>query len=186
MTDDQMDVVFAALASAARRRILDLLKNAPGSNVNQIAAHFDVSRIQVMKHLRALEAADLVISRRVGRERHLYLNVVPIQLIHDRWTTEFSELWAGQLVSLKFAIENDPAIAAMNREADAAEAAETAGMPGRSRMFRDVASPPPRGERPRSPAGQPAARGRDPDPAPRPVAATPTDRPQRPRKTPHP
>jgi len=92
-----MDLVFRALASAARRRMLDILKDKPGCNVNQVSASFDMSRIAVMKHLRVLEEANLVVSQKRGRDRHLYFNAVPIQMIYDRWTTEYSAVWAGSL-----------------------------------------------------------------------------------------
>lgn len=108
MKSDELDAVFAALASAPRRRILDILKASPGCNVQHVAAFFDVSRIQVLKHLRVLEAASLVVSRKEGRERRLYFNPVPIQLIHDRWTTEFSAHWAARLTALKFHVEGTP------------------------------------------------------------------------------
>jgi DNA-binding transcriptional ArsR family regulator len=106
MLDERMDAVFQALSSEARRRILDILKHAPGSSVNDVSAHFEVSRIQVMKHLATLEAAGLVHSEKVGRTRRLFLNVVPIQMIHDRWMSEYSSLWAGKLTRLKYTVEN--------------------------------------------------------------------------------
>ena len=101
-----MDVVFRALAHGVRRRILDILKAAPGSNVNDICAHFPISRIAVMKHLGVLAEANLVLSEKVGRERRLQFNAVPIQMIHDRWTTEFSALWASHVTRIKYAVES--------------------------------------------------------------------------------
>ncbi len=101
-----MDATFHALASAARRRILDILKRQPGASVNDVCAFFEMSRIGVMKHLKVLEEADLVVSKKEGRTRRLYFNVVPIQLIYDRWTSEYSALWARRLTSLKFMVEN--------------------------------------------------------------------------------
>jgi len=101
-----MDGVFKAIASASRRRIMDIVKNRPGCNVNEVAAHFRTSRIAVMKHLRVLERARLIHSEKVGRERRLYLNVVPIQMIHDRWTSEYSALWAAGLTDLKYRLES--------------------------------------------------------------------------------
>lgn len=106
MNDDQMDALFHALAHGERRRMLDIVKRDPGCCVNDVAAHFDISRIAVMKHLGVLEAARLLLSEKVGRQRRLYFNAVPIQLIHDRWTTEFSAHWAGQLTQLKYRLEN--------------------------------------------------------------------------------
>ena len=104
-----MDAVFAALASEPRRRILDILKKEPGANVGRVSAFFeDMGRVAVMKHLAALEAANLVISERQGRERLLYFNPVPIHMIYDRWTTEFSAYWSGRLARLKYRLENAP------------------------------------------------------------------------------
>ena len=109
MKPDEMDALFAALASEPRRRILDVLKREPGANVNRVCKFFDeMGRVAVMKHLDVLEAASLVISERQGRERHLYFNPVPIQLVHERWTTEFSAYWAGALTRLKYRVENAP------------------------------------------------------------------------------
>ena len=104
--DSDMDHVFQALAHKARRRMLDLVREQPGISVGALAAHFDVSRIAVMKHLAILESADLVISQKQGRVRNLYFNVVPIQMIHDRWTTEYSAYWAGQLTRIKYLAES--------------------------------------------------------------------------------
>ena len=101
----EQDDVFRALAHAARRRILDILREHPGANVNEVCAFFDTSRIAVMKHLRVLEEASLVVSRREGRSRRLYFNAVPIQMIYDRWTTEYSALWARRLTDLKYRVE---------------------------------------------------------------------------------
>jgi predicted transcriptional regulator len=89
MKADEMDSVFAALASETRRRVLDILKQEPGCNVNRVCEFFDIGRVAVMKHLDVLHGANLVISEKVGRERLLYFNPVPIHKIYDRWTTEF-------------------------------------------------------------------------------------------------
>ncbi len=101
-----MDSLFHALAHAGRRKIIDIVKNNPGSNVNDVCEYFDVSRIAVMKHLRLLEEVGLIISEKDGRARRLYFNVVPIQLIHDRWSDEFSGWWAGRLADIKYRVEN--------------------------------------------------------------------------------
>ena len=103
-----MDSVFAALASETRRRVLDILKQEPGCNVNRVCEFFDIGRVAVMKHLAVLQDANLVISEKVGRERLLYFNPVPIHMIYDRWTTEFSAYWAGQLARIKYRLENAP------------------------------------------------------------------------------
>ncbi len=105
---DEMDAVFAALASEPRRRILDILKKEPGANVNRVCEFFDIGRVAVMKHLAALEHANLVVSEKAGRERRLWFNPVPIHMIYDRWTTEFSDYWAGRLARVKYTLENAP------------------------------------------------------------------------------
>lgn len=104
---DSMGRVFHALGSPVRRQILDILKENPGSNVNDVSDYFEISRIAVMKHLKVLEEAELVISEKEGRDRRLYFNVVPIQSIYDRWTTKYSSLWAGSLTRLKYKVESE-------------------------------------------------------------------------------
>ena len=106
MKPDSMDKLFHALASASRRKMLDILRETPGCSVAHMCRYFDVSRIAVMKHLRVLEEGGLLISRKEGRTRRLYFNVAPIQSIHERWTTEYSALWAGQLTEFKRQVEN--------------------------------------------------------------------------------
>ncbi len=108
MKPDEMDTVFSALASESRRRILDVLKKEPGCNVGRVCAFFDIGRVAVMKHLAVLEGANLVVSAKAGRERQLWFNPVPIHMIYDRWTTEFSDYWAGRLARVKYRLENAP------------------------------------------------------------------------------
>ena len=103
--DSDMDTVFQALANQSRRQMLDIVKEAPGIGVGALAGEFDVSRIAVMKHLRVLEAANLVVSEKDGRTRRLYFNAAPIQMIYDRWTTEYSGYWAGHLMRIKYLAE---------------------------------------------------------------------------------
>jgi DNA-binding transcriptional ArsR family regulator len=105
MKADHLGAVFAALAHEDRRRILDILKEHPGSSVGEVASFFETSRVNVLKHLRVLGGARLVLSRKNGRRRELYFNVVPIQEIHERWTTEYSALWASKLTRIKYAVE---------------------------------------------------------------------------------
>jgi len=106
MLDHQdMDAVFHALASQSRRRMLDIVKERPGIAVGALAKEFDVSRIAVMKHLRVLEHSGLVLSEKSGRTRRLYFNAVPVQMIYDRWTTDYSAYWSGNLTKLKYAAE---------------------------------------------------------------------------------
>ena len=100
-----MDEVFKALSDPNRRRMLDLLKDRPGLTVNGLTENFSFSRFAVMKHLRILERANLVVSVREGRERKLYLNAVPIQMIHERWISRYESLWAGYLTKIKSQLE---------------------------------------------------------------------------------
>jgi len=81
--------------------MLDVLKARPGLGVGQLAGEFDVSRIAVMNHLAVLEKAGLVIRWPDGRTRRLYLNAAPIQLIHDRWTSDYSAHWARRVTDIK-------------------------------------------------------------------------------------
>ena len=101
-----MDSVFRALAHPSRRRLLDILQEHAGASVADVCGFFEISRIAVMKHLRILEEASLVTSVKEGRTRKLYFNAVPIQMIHDRWTSEYSALWAAQLTRLKYKVES--------------------------------------------------------------------------------
>ena len=105
MNDTDMDAVFQALAHESRRRMLDIVKQQPGIGVGALASDFDVSRIAVMKHLNVLEDAHLIISEKDGRTRKLYFNAAPIQMIHERWTTDYSAYWAGQMTRLKYMSE---------------------------------------------------------------------------------
>jgi predicted transcriptional regulator len=100
-----MDLVFQALSARSRRKILDILMQMPGASVNDVCKYFDTSRIAVMKHLAVLEEAQLIVSEKVGRSRRLYFNAVPIQLIYDRWTTEYSRFWSSHATDIKFKAE---------------------------------------------------------------------------------
>ena len=103
-----MDLVFHALAHPTRRHMMDLVKKSPGCSVNDLCEHFETSRIAVMKNLRVLVDANLIISRKNGRTRELFFNVAPIQMIHDRWSDEYSEFWATRMIDLKYKIEGQP------------------------------------------------------------------------------
>jgi predicted transcriptional regulator len=105
MAHDSMDTVFLALACSKRRKILDIVKDQPGCGVKHVARFFAMSRIGVMKHLRVLVRAGLLLSEKEGRNRKLYFNCVPIQMIYDRWTTEYSALWASRLTKVKYKVE---------------------------------------------------------------------------------
>ena len=106
-TSNDMDNVFQALANDTRRVILDLLREQPGLSVGEVAANFDVSRIAVMNHIAVLEKAELVVSEKQGRSRCLYLNVMPIQMIYERWTDEYQAHWANKLSQIKYAAERE-------------------------------------------------------------------------------
>ena len=101
-----MDKLFHALASGPRRKILDIVTKKPGCNVNAVCKHFDVSRIAIMKHLNVLEESGLLVSEKQGRSRKLFFNAVPIQMIYERWTDEYSALWASKLTAFKQQIED--------------------------------------------------------------------------------
>ena len=104
-TENATDRVFQALASQPRRRIIDLVIQSPGCSVNDLCEHFKISRIAVMKHLGILVDASLIISRKKGRTRELFFNAVPIQMIYDRWSDEYSRFWVTQAVDLKYKAE---------------------------------------------------------------------------------
>jgi uncharacterized protein YndB with AHSA1/START domain/DNA-binding transcriptional ArsR family regulator len=101
------DAVFRALADPSRRRILDLLKARPGTTVGELGERFAFSRFAVMKHLRVLEQVGLVVPKREGKTKRLYLNAVPIQTIYDRWISRYSALWAARLTSIKYTLEEE-------------------------------------------------------------------------------
>jgi DNA-binding transcriptional ArsR family regulator len=103
VTDD--DRVFKALADPTRRFLLDLLFARDGRTLTELESTLEMTRYGVMKHLRVLEEADLVVSRRSGREKLHYLNPVPIRLIHDRWIDKYTERHVGALVDLKHELE---------------------------------------------------------------------------------
>jgi uncharacterized protein YndB with AHSA1/START domain/DNA-binding transcriptional ArsR family regulator len=109
------DGVFRALADPSRRRMLDFLKESPGLAVGELADRFKFSRFAVMKHLKILEEVELVVPRREGKIKRLYLNAVPVQMIHDRWISQFSAVWASRLTTLKYNLEGEdqpmPAVA---------------------------------------------------------------------------
>src|SRR4051812_37876024 len=85
------DRVFKALADASRRLLLDLLFQRDGQSLTELEGELDMTRFGVMKHLRVLEEAGLVVTRRNGREKLHFLNAVPIRLVHDRWIDKNAE-----------------------------------------------------------------------------------------------
>ena len=105
LDEDDLDRVFVALGNRTRRQILDIVAAHPGSAVGQVAEHFEMSRIAVQKHLATLEDADLLVSKKQGRERRLWFNAVPLQLVHERWGERYQSFWANRLTQLKYAAE---------------------------------------------------------------------------------
>jgi len=104
--EDQLHPVFKALADPTRRRILDYLREQPRTTGWLCTRFENLSRYAVMKHLRVLEEASLVVVRRAGRRRFNHLNYMPIRLIYERWMGPYAELWAAALLRLKDHIED--------------------------------------------------------------------------------
>jgi len=100
------ELVFKALGDSTRRFLLDLLFRSDGQTLGDLESKVAMTRFGVMKHLRVLEAAGLVISRRQGRAKVHFLNAVPIRLIHDRWIDKFTERQVSALTDLKTTLEN--------------------------------------------------------------------------------
>jgi uncharacterized protein YndB with AHSA1/START domain len=100
-----VDEVFRAVADPTRRQLLDELFREDGQTLRALEERFPMSRFGVMKHLRVLEDAGLVVSRREGREKRHFLNPVPIRLVHDRWVSKYAEPWAAGLSGLKTRLE---------------------------------------------------------------------------------
>src|SRR6201999_1836297 len=101
-----MDDVFRALADPTRRALLDELFREDGQTLSALEQRLPMTRFGVMKHLRVLESAGLVVTRRRGREKLHFLNPVPIRLVHDRWVSKYAEPWAAGLSELKHALED--------------------------------------------------------------------------------
>jgi uncharacterized protein YndB with AHSA1/START domain/DNA-binding MarR family transcriptional regulator len=100
-----VDEVFRALADPTRRQLLDELFREDGQTLGALEERFSMSRFGVMKHLKLLEEAGLVVTRRRGREKLHHLNPVPIRLVHDRWVSKYAEIWAAGLSGLKQELE---------------------------------------------------------------------------------
>ncbi|GAA0530394.1 metalloregulator ArsR/SmtB family transcription factor [Paractinoplanes ferrugineus] len=105
MEDD--DRVFKALADSSRRFLLDLLFERDGRTLTELESELEMTRFGVAKHLKVLEEAGLVVTRRSGREKLHFLNPVPIRLIHDRWIDKYTEHHVTALIDLKHALEED-------------------------------------------------------------------------------
>ncbi|HEY2506362.1 MAG TPA: metalloregulator ArsR/SmtB family transcription factor [Streptosporangiaceae bacterium] len=101
-----MDEVFKALADPTRRELLDELFRSDGQTLSALEERFSMTRFGVMKHLRQLEEAGLIVTRRRGREKLHFLNPVPIRLIHDRWVSKYAEPWTAVLSGLKQRLES--------------------------------------------------------------------------------
>jgi len=100
-----VDAVFRALADPTRRELLDELFRQDGQTLSALESRFGMTRFGVMKHLKLLEEAGLVVTRKRGREKLHYLNPVPIRLVHDRWVSKYAEPWAASLSELKHELE---------------------------------------------------------------------------------
>jgi uncharacterized protein YndB with AHSA1/START domain len=101
----RVDEVFRALADPTRRSLLDELYREDGQTLHALEERFPMTRFGVMKHLKQLEEAGLVVTKRRGREKLHFLNPVPIRLVHDRWVHKFAEPWAATLTGLKHRLE---------------------------------------------------------------------------------
>jgi uncharacterized protein YndB with AHSA1/START domain len=102
-----VDDVFRALADPTRRSLLDELYREDGQSLSALEQRVSMTRFGVMKHLRVLEQAGLITTRRRGREKLHFLNAVPIRLVHDRWVSKYAEPWAATLTGLKRDLEED-------------------------------------------------------------------------------
>ncbi len=105
-TRDDLYLVFRALADPTRRFLLDLLFERDGRTLTELESELSMTRFGVMKHLKILEEANLVVSRRSGREKLHYLNPVPIRLVHDRWIDKYTERRVSALIDLKNQLED--------------------------------------------------------------------------------
>ena len=99
------DGVFRALADPTRRFLLDLLFERDGRTLSELDGELEMTRFGVMKHLRVLEEAGLVVTRRQGREKLHFLNPVPIRQVHDRWIDKYTERRVSALLDLKNQLE---------------------------------------------------------------------------------
>jgi DNA-binding transcriptional ArsR family regulator len=104
--EDELEPVFKALADPTRRFLLDLLFEREGRTLSELEAEVAMTRFGVMKHLKVLEDAGLVVTKKTGREKHHFLNAVPIRLVHDRWIDKYTERRVTALVDLKTQLES--------------------------------------------------------------------------------
>jgi DNA-binding transcriptional ArsR family regulator len=104
--DDELGSVFKALADPTRRFLLDLLFAREGRTLTELESELSMTRFGVMKHLKVLEEAGLVVTQRSGREKLHYLNPVPIRMVHDRWIDKYTERHVTALLDLKHELEH--------------------------------------------------------------------------------
>ena len=100
----QLTSVWAALSDPTRREILDFLRERPRTT-GELADQFPTTRFAIMKHLKVLESAGLLVIRRQGRERWNHLNVIPLQLLYDRWVKPYQAIWSSRMTNLKSQVE---------------------------------------------------------------------------------
>ncbi len=111
-----MEDIFRALSDNSRRLLLDRLFERDGQTLSELVEEMGMTRFGVMKHLRILEEAGLVTTRKVGREKFHYLNPVPIQMIAERWISKFAAPWVSGLTGLKRHVESSPPDSAPARD----------------------------------------------------------------------
>lgn len=100
-----MDKIFKALADKNRRKILDIVTDNSGINVNELSEHFEFSRFAVMKHIKILEDVELIVSVKNGKNKNLYINVMPLHTIYDRWISKYEAKWAKNISDFKTKLE---------------------------------------------------------------------------------
>jgi len=121
-----VDDVFRALADPTRRELLDALFKQDGQTLSALEQRLPMTRFGVMKHLKVLEHAGLVVTKKRGREKLHFLNVVPIRLVHDRWVSKYAEPWATTLSGLKTRLEEQTMTSTTMTSADSAKRPWTA------------------------------------------------------------
>lgn len=105
--DESLDMVWKALSDPTRRRVIDLLAGRPRTTGELAEAFSELSRFAVMKHLRVLSEAGLVVVRREGRQRWNHLNAVPLRRIYEQWVAPRADAWATSLLRLKSVSEQE-------------------------------------------------------------------------------
>ncbi len=141
----QDDEVFKALADPTRRLLLDALFTREGRSLGElesvVAEHVEMTRFGVSKHLRLLESAGLVLTRKQGREKLHYLNPVPIQLIHDRWINKYAERRVTALTELKRNLEEKTGATPQKAQSLNSQWLPRTRQPQRSRCSRSISTP---------------------------------------------